>query len=159
MTYPSVGTFFENHLTGNLAINYDALLEKVGVSKKKESIDAGYFLDSNRQIFLSANKEQEIFFTNRKNTALEALGVKSGDVLKSVNGEAVNLTNIRNFIGQSMQWKAVDKIAFEVLRDGETLKLAGDFVKGSTEVEKLIIEDLPDTNSKKKLRDAWLKAL
>lgn len=159
MTYPSVGTFFDNHLTGNVAINYDVLLEKVGVTKRKESIDAGYFLDSNRQIFLSANKEQEIFFTNRKNTALEALGVKSGDVLKSVNGEAVTLTNIRNFIGQSFQWKAGDKIAFEVLRDGETLKLEGDFVKGQTEVEKLIVEDLPDTNPKKKLRDAWLKAL
>ena len=159
MTYPSIGTFFDNHLTGNVAIDYDALLAKVGVVKKNESIDAGYFLDSSRQIFLSANKEQEIFFTNRKNTALEALGVKSGDVLKSVNGEAVNLQNIRNFIGQSMQWKEGDKIAFGVVRNGKELKLESDFVKGKTEVEKLIVEDLPDSNPKKKLRDAWLKAL
>jgi predicted metalloprotease with PDZ domain len=159
MTYPSIGTFFENHLTGNVAIDYDDLLKKVGVVKKKETVDAGYFLDSNRQLFLSANNEQEIFFTNRKNTALEALGVQSGDVLKSVNGEAITLQNIRNFIGQSMQWKAGDIIAFEIVRDGKELKLESDFVKGSTEVEKLMIEDLPATNSKKKLRDAWLKAL
>ena len=58
-----------------------------------------------------------------------------------------------------MQWKAGDKIAFEVLRDGKTLKLEGDFVKGSTEIENLIVEDLPDADAKKILRDAWLKAL
>ncbi|WP_439130282.1 M61 family metallopeptidase [Polaribacter sp.] len=159
MTYPAVGTFFDNHLTGNVAIDYEALLAKVGVVKKAKTIDAGYFLDSNRQIFLSANQKQEIFFTNRKNTALAALGVQPGDVLKSVNGTDVNLQNIRTFIGQSFQWKEGDKITFEVIRNGETLKLEGDFVKGTTEVENLVIEDLPATDSKKKLRDAWLKAL
>ena len=40
MTYPSIGTFFEKHLTGNVAIDYDALLAKVGIVKKKENIDA-----------------------------------------------------------------------------------------------------------------------
>ncbi len=159
MTYPAVGTFFDNHLTGNIAIDYDALLAKVGVVKEAKTIDAGYFLDSNRQIFLSANQKQEIFFTNRKNTALAALGVQPGDVLKSVNGTDVNLKNIRTFIGQSFQWKEGDKITFEVIRNGETLKLEGDFVKGTTEVENLVIEDLPETDPKKKLRDAWLKAL
>lgn len=159
MTYPSIGTFFDNHLTGNVAINYDELLNKVGIVKKKESIDAGYFLDSNRQLFLSVNKDKEIFFTNRKNTALDALGIQNGDVIKSINGETVSLENIRNFIGQSMQWKEGDKISFVIIRDGKEVKLGSDFVKGKTEVEKLIIEELPDTNPKKKLRDAWLKAL
>ena len=159
MTYPSVGTFFDNHLTGNIAINYDEYFAKVGIVKKKEKIDAGYFFDSSRQMFISGNREGQIFFTNRKNTALEALGIKGGDVIKSINGEAVTLKNIRNFIGQSMQWKEGDKISFGVLRDGKELKLEGNFTKGYAEVEKLVIEDLPDTNSKKQLRNAWLKGL
>ncbi|WP_397445523.1 peptidase M61 [Polaribacter sp. R77954] len=159
MTYPSIGTFFDKHLTGNVAIDYNALLAKVGVVKQSKTIDAGYFLDSNRQIFLSVNQEQKIFFIDRKNTALAALGVQSGDVLKSVNGTDVNLQNIRTFIGQSFQWKEGDTITFEVIRNGETLKLEGDFVKGTTEVENLVIEELPETDAKKKLRDAWLKAL
>ena len=58
-----------------------------------------------------------------------------------------------------MQWKEGDKIAFEVIRNGETLKLEGDFVKGSTDIENLIVVDLPDSDAKKILRDAWLKAL
>ena len=159
MTYPSVGTFFENHLTGNTAINYDDYFAKVGIVKQKEKIDAGYFFDSSRQMFISANREGQIFFTNRKNTALEALGIKSGDVIKSINGEVVTLKNIRTFMGQSMQWKEGDKISFGVLRDDKELKLEGNFTKGYTEVEKLVIEDLPDSNPKKKLRNAWLKGL
>ncbi len=159
MTYPSVGTFFENHLTGNKAINYDEYFAKVGVVKKKESIDAGYFFDNNRQMFISANSKRQIYFTNRKNTALETLGVKANDILTAVNGEAITLQNIRTFIGQSIQWKEGDKITFEVLRNGEKLKLEGNFTKGTTEIEKLVIEDLPDTNPKKKLRNAWLKGL
>ncbi|UAM96862.1 peptidase M61 [Polaribacter litorisediminis] len=159
MTYPSVGTFFENHLTGNIAINYSEFLNKVGVVKEIETVDASYFLDSQRQLFISANNQQEVFFTDRKNTALSALGVKPGDILKSVNGEAVTLQSARIVIGKSMQWQEGDALVFEVIRNGETLKLEGNFMKSSTEVEKLIIEDLPDTNPKKKLRDAWLKAL
>lgn len=159
MTYPSVGTFFENHLTGNTAIDYLEFLNKVGVVKQIETVDASYFLDSQRQLFISANNQQEIFFTDRKNTALSALGVQPGDILKSVNGEAITLQSVRIVIGKSMQWKEGDALVFEVIRNGETLKLEGNFMKSSTEVEKLIIEDLPDTNPKKKLRDAWLKAL
>lgn len=159
MTYPSVKTFFDNHLTGNTPINYDDYFAKVGIVKKKEKIDAGYFFDSSSQMFISANRKGEVFFTSRKNSALSAMGIKGGDVIKSINGEAVTLKNIRNFMGQSMQWKEGDTISFGVLRDGKELKLEGDFVKGTTEVEKLIIEDLPNTNPKKKLRDAWLKGL
>jgi predicted metalloprotease with PDZ domain len=159
MTYPAIGTFFDNHLTGNVPINYEALLQKVGITKETKTIDASYFLDSNSQIFLSVNNKQEIFFTKRKNTALEALGVKAGDILKSINGTDINLQNIRTFIGQSFQWKEGDAITFEIIRNGNVVKLEGDFIKGKTEVEDLIIEDLPDTNPKKKLREAWLKAL
>ena len=66
MTYPSVGEFFKNHLTGNVAINYDDYFAKVGVVKKKEKIDAGYFFDSSRQMFISANRAGNVFFNKRK---------------------------------------------------------------------------------------------
>ena len=36
----NVDTFFDNHLTGNKAINYEALLEKVGVVKKVETVQS-----------------------------------------------------------------------------------------------------------------------
>jgi predicted metalloprotease with PDZ domain len=159
MTYPSVGEFFKNHLTGNVPINYSEYFNKVGVANKIKNIDASYFMDSGNQLFISANSEKKIFFIDRNNTALANLGVKPGDILTAVNGEAITLQSARIVIGKSMQWQEGDALVFEVIRNGETLKLEGDFIKGSTEIEKLIIEDLPDKNPKKKLRDAWLKAL
>jgi predicted metalloprotease with PDZ domain len=159
MTYPSVGEFFKNHLTGNVPINYSEYFNKVGVANKIKNIDASYFMDSGNQLFISANSEKKIFFIDRNNTALANLGVKPGDILTAVNGESITLQSARIVIGKSMQWQEGDALVFEVIRNGETLKLEGDFIKGSTEIEKLIIEDLPDKNPKKKLRDAWLKAL
>jgi predicted metalloprotease with PDZ domain len=159
MTYPSVGTFFEKHLTGNTPIDYVQFWNKVGVVNKTETIDASYFLDSQNQLFISANDNQEIFFIERKNTALDNLGVKVGDVLKSVNNEAVTLQSARVVIGKSMQWKEGDAVLFEVVRNGETLKLEGKVIKGKTEIENLVLEDLPENDPKKKLREAWLKAL
>ena len=159
MTYPSIGTFFDKHLTGNTPINYSEFFNKVGVVNKTATIDASYFLDSQRQLFISVNDKKEVFFVKRKNTALANLGVKANDVLKSVNGEAVTLKSIRMLIGKSMQWKEGESLVFEVIRNGKKLKLEGKFTKGKTEVENLIIEELLEGNPKKKLRNAWLKAL
>jgi predicted metalloprotease with PDZ domain len=159
MTYPSVGTFFEKHLTGNTAIDYLEFFNKVGVVNQKETIDASYFLDSQNQIFISINNEKQIFFTGRKNTALHALGIKAEDILTAVNGEIITLENARIIIGKSMQWKEGDALTFEIVRDGETLKLEGTVMNGETEIENLVIEDLPENDPKQKLRKAWLKAL
>jgi predicted metalloprotease with PDZ domain len=159
MTYPSVAVFFDNHLTGNVPINYSELFDKVGVANKSKTIDASYFLDSSNQLFISANSKEEIFFVGRKNTALTNLGVKTGDILIAVNGEKIDLKNIRPTIGQSMQWEEDSPLVFEVMRNGETLKLEGKVMKGTTEVEELVIEELLESDPKKILRTAWLKAL
>ena len=159
MTYPAVGEFFKNHLEGNQPINYEMYLNKAGVKKEVKTVDASYFLDRNNQLFLSVNNKQEIFFIDRKNTALENLGVKANDILKAVNGETVTLQTARAIIGKSMQWKEGDAITFDVIRDGKEMKLEAKVVKGTTEVESFVVEELPDTDPKKVLREAWLKAL
>jgi hypothetical protein len=58
-----------------------------------------------------------------------------------------------------MQWKEGSPLVFEVIRDGETLKLEGNVMKGTTEIEELVIEELLESDPKKILRTAWLKAL
>lgn len=158
MTYPAVGEFFNKHVKGNIAIDYEALFEKVGVVKNVQKIEASYFLDSRNRPFISVNNNQEIFFTGRrKNTALKALGIKGGDVLKSVNSQAINLENVRQIIGASRRWKEGDALTVEVVRDGKTIKLEGKVMKGETDLETLKVQDLPADNAKAKLRTAWLK--
>ena len=157
MTYPSVGEFFKNHVEGNTPINYDDFFAKVGVNKNIETIKSGYFLDSKNQLFITVNQKQEIYFTKRTNTGLKALGVKSGDILKSVNGTDINLQNARQIIGGSIQWKTGDAVTFEVIRDGQTIKLEGKVIDAEAQRETLKVEGLPADDPKLKLRNAWLK--
>ena len=157
MTYPAVGTFFKNHVQGNIPIDYTIFFAKVGIKNVTKTADASYFLDQTNQPFLSVNEKQELFFTKRTNSGLIALGVQTNDVIKTVNGKAVSLQNARDIVGKSMQWKVGDSLAFEIIRNGEIIKLEGKAIAPKTEQKSLIIEDLPANNQKVNLRKAWLK--
>jgi predicted metalloprotease with PDZ domain len=157
MTYPSVGEFFKNHVEGNTPIDYNTFFNKVGVKEDVQTVNTSYFLDNKNQPFLTVNEKREIVFVDRTNTALQALGVQSGDIAKTVNGEAFTLDNARAVIGKSFQWKEGDTIKMEVIRNGETITLEGTYVKPQAESKSLKIEDLPADNPKVILRNAWLK--
>ncbi|MDT7832249.1 lipoprotein [Flavobacteriaceae bacterium S356] len=157
MTYPSIGEFFKKHVEGNTPINYNDFFAKVGVKEHTETVDVSYFLDKKNQPFVSVNNNREIFFTKRTNSGLVALGIKAGDILKSVNGEAVSLQNARQIVGKSFQWKEGDDLKMEVLRDGKTVTLESKIIKPQAESTSLKIEELPADNPKVKLRNAWLK--
>ncbi len=157
MTYPAVGEFFKNHVVGNTPIDYNALFSKVGVEEKTETVETSFFLDRSNTPFISVNGNQEIYFLKRSHTALEALGVKAGDILKSVNDEEINLQNARQIIGKSFQWKEGDPIKLKVVRDGKEVSLEGKMVKATTQISSLKVQDLGADNPKVILRNAWLK--
>lgn len=157
MTYPSVGEFFKTHVEGNTPINYNDFFAKVGVKEHTEIEDVSYFLDKKNQPFVSVNNDRQIFFTKRTNSGLVKLGVQAGDILKSVNGEAISLQNARQIVGKSFQWKEGDDLKMEVLRDGKTISLEGKVTKPTAESTSLKIEELAADNPKVTLRNAWLK--
>lgn len=157
MTNPKVGAFFANHVEGTTPIDYSVYFNKVGVKKETKTTNSAYFIDAKGQPFISVNSDKKIFFTPRTNSALTTLGIKAGDILESVNGEKVSLANIRPTIGKTMQWKAGDKIAMEVTRDGKLVKLEGNFTQPTYESSSLVLEELPANNAKVILRNAWLK--
>ena len=157
MTYPAVGEFFKNHLTGNTPIDYLTYLNKAGVVKKIEPFESSYLVDSRNQLFITANNKREIAFTKRTNSGLTALGIKGGDVLKLVNGEAINLQNARQIISKTVQLKEGDDLTFDIVRDGKAMKIQTKITKVSAEREIFTIEELPASDSKSVLRKAWLK--
>jgi predicted metalloprotease with PDZ domain len=157
MTYPSVGEFFKNHVVGNTPIDYNVYFAKAGIQERVATVDVRYFLDQKNQPFISVNDKREIFFTKRSNTGLDALGVKVGDLLASVNGEAVTLQSIRGIIGKSFQWKEGDALKIGVIRDGKNITLEGKVIKPTAQSTSLKIEELPADNPKAVLRNAWLK--
>ena len=100
---------------------------------------------------------REIAFTKRTNSGLTALGIKGGDVLKLVNGEAINLQNARQIISKTVQLKEGDNLTFDIVRDGKAMKIQTKITKVSAEREIFTIEELPASDSKSVLRKAWLK--
>ncbi len=157
MTYPAVGEFFKNHVVGNTPIDYNIFFAKTGIVSKIKTVDTKYFIDNGGQPFISANKNRELFFTKRTNTALTALGVKTGDLFKKVNGEAITLQNANQILLKSFEWVAGDTITLDVVRDGKELKLEGILIVPQMEQKGLAIEELPTDSVKTKLRNAWLK--
>ncbi len=157
MTNPKIGAFFANHVEGSTPIDYSVYFDKVGIKKETKTTNSAYFIDAKGQPFISVNNDKKIFFTPRANSGLVALGIKAGDVLESVNGEKVSLANARPIIGKTMQWKAGDKITMEVTRNGNLVKLEGDFTQPTYESSALVLEELLATDAKVILRNAWLK--
>ncbi len=157
MTYPAVGEFFKNHVQGNTPIDYNTYFAKTGIVSKVQTVDARYFIDANNQPFISVNDKRDIFFTKRTNTGLTALGIKAGDVLKKVNGEAITLQNANQVIVKSFGWKPGDKITMDIVRNGKNVLLQGTAIQPKSEQNTLVIEKLPETDSRTKLRKAWLK--
>lgn len=127
MTYPSVGEFLETHVVGTTPIDYAEFFDKVGLEMAVEDIQTNLFIIDQQTIFINVNPEtQEIYFQNMDlNTSLVELGVRPGDVLKSVNGTEVTLQTIQQIIMQSTQWTPDTDLAMTLSRNGEEVKLQG----------------------------------
>jgi C-terminal processing protease CtpA/Prc len=92
------------------------------------------------------------------NTFFENLGVKPGDIIKSINGTEYNLDNIRNLIMNSMGWKVGEDFKMIVVRDGEELSFESKLEQPKIEKSTLKAKDLEPSTEAYQLRQAWLKS-
>ncbi|MGB3152643.1 MAG: peptidase M61 [Maribacter sp.] len=159
LTYPEVRDFFNAHVIGGEPIDYSKYLAKVGLATVREKKQTGYFLDGEIP-FIDVDQENGNSIFVRKgielNSFYKGLGIKGGDVIKSINGTLINLESIRPIIGESFGWNVETEIRMEILRDGESLMVGGLVGTPTLEVEKIIpVEGVSETFSK--LREAWIK--
>jgi predicted metalloprotease with PDZ domain len=159
LTYPEIQEFFEAYVEGNTPIPYDDFFAKVGVEKTESVAKTGYFLDG-RTPFIDANQDKGTVFFRESypmNSFFKELGVKGGDVIKSINGTDYTLENIRNLITTSMAWGEGEDFKMTVERDGEELTFEAKTTQPYTNKTSLQSEELDETNPKFQLRQAWLK--
>lgn len=157
LTYPQVGEFFEKHIVGTTPINYEAFFNKMGLKYDSTTMATGYFLDDKTQyIDVNPSKKQLFFRKIELNTFLTQLGVKGGDIIKSINGTEYNLENVREMILSSRLWKPGSDVTMTVIRDDEEVVLSGKII---TPVVNLltIVKDNNTTEAQNKLRNSWLK--
>ena len=159
MTYPEVKIFFDTHVIGNTPIDYDLYLAKVGLESKTIEKQTGYFLDGEVP-FIDVDQSSDNAIFIRKgielNSFFKELDVQGGDVIKSINGTAINLESIRPIIGQSLGWTPETEISMVVQRGGEEIAVEGK-VGAPVLNSPNIIPMENTTEEQNKLRKAWMK--
>ncbi|GLB53235.1 peptidase M61 [Neptunitalea chrysea] len=161
MTYPEVGDFINTYVVAaNHPIPYDVFFDKVGLEKSAmESEIFNFFLKNQQTPYIDINMDDKSIFFKKEielNSAIKALGIQPGDIIKSMNGTDYNYENARQMIMASFGWTVGDEITFVVLRDGEEVTLTGKYTTPKATVE--VLTAIPDATKKQKdLRNAWLK--
>ncbi len=154
LTYPEVGQFLKTYVSGNTPIPYDTFFAKMGVVTAK-STDTGNPFIVGETPFVTINpdtKEIVIIPEIELNTFMNSLGLKGGDVIKSVNNVEYSAENAYDLVIRSMEWKNGDDIRMIVKRNGKENTVIGK-VK-LPEVEITLLKAVDD--SKKSLKEAWL---
>lgn len=161
LTYPEIQQFFDTYIKGSTPIPYEEFWEKVGVTMEKETVNSTSYFINGQVPYIDADPDTgKIFF--RKNIELNSflndLGVKNGDILKSVNGTDYNIENVYALIMASQNWETGEELKIMVVRDGKEVELKGKVSQPTVNELKLREADLPEDHSKVKLRKAWLKS-
>ncbi len=160
MTYPEIRTFFDDHVIGDIPIDYSAYLTKVGLKMESSEKQTGYFLDGEEPfIDIDPSKDNAVFI--RKGIPLSSffidLGAEAGDVIKSINDTPITLEAIRPIIGQSFGWTPDTEITMTVQRGEDEIKLEGKVGTPMLQVGTITpVENIAPKEAQ--LREAWLKS-
>ncbi len=159
ITYPEIQGFFDTYVSGTTPIPYAEFLEKVGVNYETAEVSTSYFIKG--QIpYIDGNPETGALFFRKNitlNSFLDQLGIKNGDIIKSVNGTNYTIENVYELVMKSQSWTEGEDIKMTILRDGEELELKGKITQPTDSQIKLREADLPENDPKVQLRKAWLK--
>ncbi len=157
LTYPEVGDFLKTYVAGTTPIPYEVYLAKVGLSKSMIKVPAPVFLKDNKTPYITVNpnnNEISVIPNSELNVFFDSLGLKGGDVILAINNVAYSYDNIYDMINQSSKWKENESISIKIKRKGKEELLKGTIKLPYVDAEHIEVTD----DSKKQLREAWLKA-
>ncbi|WP_405293411.1 peptidase M61 [Algibacter sp. Ld11] len=158
MTYPSLRDFFDNHVIGDIPINYNQFLSKVGLEITEGKIETSYVHNAGTLLFGANPQKGEIFFTEEvaKNSFWNEQGVQPNDVLKAVDGELFTMQNANDLLQKMFAWVPGTDISITLQRQGKDIEINTKTTKSYT-MGSGIFEKTDATEAQKVLREAWLK--
>ncbi|HET8737094.1 MAG TPA: peptidase M61 [Pricia sp.] len=160
MTYPEIRTFFDKHVIGDVPIDYEAYLAKVGLKMESGEKATGYFLDGQIPfIDVDPANDNAVFIREgiELNSFLIDLGAEGGDIIKSINDTPITLETMRTIIGQSFGWSPDTEVTMTVQRGDEEITLEGKAGKPVMQVQTIVPVESVSTQESN-LRESWLKA-
>jgi predicted metalloprotease with PDZ domain len=158
MTYPSLRAFFDDHVIGDIPINYNDFFAKVGLEIGEGKVETNYIIMNGTPIVSGDPQSGTIFFTDMvaENSFWVELGVLPNDVIKSIGGTDLTFQNANQVLQEVFMWKPGQDIEVKLDRNGEEVLIKTKTTKTYTQ-GKGIIEKADATEAEKALRQAWLK--
>lgn len=168
MTYPEIGDFFKKYVYGDESLPYTSIFNEVGVTLEESSTTTVFDLGINNSTLALAqiDGERKLAIANdeRLNEMGKALGLKNGDVLMKINGEALPDIGpeLNGFVQkQTAALETLASISYTVLRDNksgvkEEVKLTAPVIQSTMVLPFLIQFDENATADQLKLRKSWL---
>lgn len=169
MTYPEIGEFFKKYVYGSESLPYATILNEVGVTLEESSTTSVFDLGINNSTLALAqiDGERKLAIANdeRLNDMGKSLGLKNGDVLMKINGEALPDIGpeLNGFVQKhTAALETSESLSYTVLRDNESgvkeeIKLTAPVIKSTMIIPFLIKFDENATADQLKLRKAWLE--
>ena len=158
MTYPTVGEFLQTHVVGDVPINYNEFFEKVGLKMTESRVETNLLQNSGAFLFGIDPTDGSIHFNDlvSQNSFWHDNGVKPNDVIKSVNGEDVNMATANSIFQQVFMWEPGKEIEVKVEREGKEVVIKATVATSYT-MGKALVENTNATAAQISLRKAWLK--
>mgnify|MGYP001791313159 CR=1 FL=1 len=158
MTYPSVGEFLNTHVVGGTPIDYTIFFEKVGLSIADSKVKTNYLQNAGVNIVTADPKTRSIIFTEgvADNSFWNENGAKSGDIIRSVDGEEVTLATVNQVLGKVFMWKPGKKVEVVLVREGKEIVIKTTTTQSYTKGKGLKQKENA-TLKQKELLNAWLK--
>lgn len=159
LTYPEVGAFLEKYVAGDTPIPYDEFFGRMGVVKTTILVDGnpiirGLFSNKNTMPYISSTEDKELYWNSSDNAFTKELGIQEGDIIIDINGVKYNYDKVYPLIEASISWNNGDDITMNVKRNGKVITIKGKVTLPKEEADGY---KSSDDNSKKAIRDAWLK--
>ncbi len=160
LTSPEILDFFTTYVEGNTPLPIEEVLDWAGVDYVEEIPykeitlgDVGYSFTENRELMITDLSESNAFAKN--------MGFKEGDIIKSIQGQEMKLSNMRRLLSEIKdETKPGDKMVFEVSREirgkVKTKKLKAKAMElEAMEKHNLSFSDNP-SNEQKELLRKWI---
>ncbi len=158
LTYPSVGTFLNNHVVGTTPIDYTSYFEKAGLVYKDAKVETSFIQAGGGFIFDADREKMTLSFSDavKENSFWVEEGILSGDIIKEIEGKELSMENAQMLLGQMYAWQPGGEYQIKILRDGKEMDFKGT-LKQSFTTSKELMENESATAKQVELRKAWLK--
>ena len=158
MTYPSIGEFFENHVVGSTPIDYDSFFKKVGLKTEESKVKTNYIMNDGAIIFQPDMATGTIAFSSlvEDNSFWNEQGVKSGDIIKEINGEKLTFQNAQQIFTQVYMWQPGTDIEVKLDRKGEEIIIKTETTQSYAKGQMLSVDESA-SDTQNRLRNMWLK--